>query len=665
MAHPGPISASRQPCQLWLLAMSALTLAPHAPFLPAWLGMLCAGLIIVRATQLRFDRLRVPQLVVILIAFATAIGVKLDFGHFFGKDPGIALLAVLLGLKLIEVRASRDVYVAVLLCLFLLLGLFFEDQSILAGVLALAGFVLALCTLLSQQDAAAPAGAQLKAAASLLFQATPLFVVLFFLFPRVPGPLWGLPSDAFSSMTGLSDTMRPGSISQLSLSEAIAFRVEFDGAPPPPAQRYWRGPVLTRFDGQVWHPVFSPVTDTPQYSVTGSGFGYRLTMEAHNRRWLFALEFPDRAPTGARFSRDNRLLLQSPLHQRARFELRSYPATATGQDEDQHRLTEALRLPANSNPRSLELARRIADDATHPKEILDRVLAEMKTLDLTYTLEPPLLGTHSVDEFLFDTRLGFCEHFAAAFVVLMRAAEVPARVVTGYQGGEINPVDGSLVVRQSDAHAWAEVWLPQRGWVRVDPTALAAPQRIESGLTAALPRDGDLRGLMRPAADLLLSIRYHWEALTNAWNQSVLGYNDEVQRDLFKELGFREPDWRLLSTLLGASAATVLLALFAWSLRRHRRGEHLDRLWQIFCRRLAHKGLARMAWEGPIDYAERAAAAFPREARTIRMIAHHYARLRYATTGKPDQGALRQFSVLIRSLRFSKKTDDDRKPAKS
>jgi transglutaminase-like putative cysteine protease len=641
-AYPSPIQ------QTWLLGTVITTLAPHVQHLPTWLAVLCAGLLGLRILLLFRRGKTVPQTLIVAAAVAAGVGVKIHFGHFFGKDPGVALLAVLLCLKLLETRNTRDIRSAVLLSFFLQLGLFFYNQTLVVAAFALTGALLATTTLLGLQDENTRPAAQLRTGALLLAQGFPFMLVLFVLFPRVQGPLWGLPADAYSGMSGLSESMTPGSISQLGLSDAIAFRADFNGPPPPPAQRYWRGPVLTFFDGRTWRPGPFTIAAEPDYAPAGPVYDYRLTLEPHNQNWLLALDFPGPGVPGAHYASDFRLLANQPVRERARFELRAYPAITIGADEDPEVLATARRIPATFNPRSRALAQDLARDASSHDIILARTLEHLRRSELTYTLSPPLLGTHAVDEFLFDIRRGFCEHFAATFVFLMRAAGVPARVVTGYLGGEVNPIDRSLVVRQSDAHAWAEVWLDRRGWVRIDPTALAAPERIESGLAAALPAWENLPLMMRPGLTWLRDLRHRWEALSNTWNQWVLGYNPDRQRELLERIGFARPDWRTLGVLLGASAGALMLLLFAWAFVHHQRRDPLDRAWAAFCRKLARHGAARHPWEGPVDYGKRLAIAFPRHAASLHDIASRYARLRYGPS--TDERDVRELARFIRRL---------------
>lgn len=635
----------------WLLLTAGLTLAPHTVHLPRWLAALCAMLLIWRGAQLwHLGRWRAPRLLLMAIALGVAAGIRLDFGHFFGKDPGIALLAAMLCLKLMEGDHTRDVRVAVLLCFFLQLGQFFYNQSLPVAALALAGAWLATITLLALHQPQAPIATQLGTGGLLFAQALPFMLALFILFPRVQGPLWGLPADAYSGVSGLSETMSPGSISALSLSDAIAFRAEFDGAPPAPALRYWRGPVLTEFDGRTWRSAPSTLRNEPAYPPSGSSYRYTITLEPHNQRWLLALDYADAGLAGVHYTNDFQLLAPEPVRSRARFALRARPHTMVGIDERETVLAAALRLPSRGNPRARQLAQEFAKAGGGARDIVQRAIDHLRTGGYVYTLTPARLGDDTIDGFLFDTREGFCEHFASAFVFVMRAAGVPARVVTGYQGGAINPVDGVMVVRQSDAHAWAEVWLEGAGWQRIDPTAVAAPQRIEAGLGEAI-RLGDPRPLlMRAELSWLRGLRNHWEALSNHWNQWVLGYNPDRQRELLARLGFAQASWQTLAVMMSVAAGLLIAALLGWALRQRHRVDPLDRIWLAFCRQAARRGQARAQWEGPLAYAARLQAAFPARAAEIAQIAADYARLRYRAPGTAAD--LRALAQRIRRLQL-------------
>lgn len=648
-AWGNPLGSPQAPA-LWLFATVAATLAPHAAHLPAWLMGLALLLLALRAGLAWRARPAPPPWLLALAAAAAGLGVKVEFGIFFGKDPGIAFLAILLCLKQLETRGPRDFHAAILLAFFLQLGLFFYQQNVAVAALALAGALFAASTLVALQDRHGTTGEVMRTGGLLIAQGLPFMVALFILFPRVQGPLWGLPADAYSGMSGLSDTMSPGSIAELGLSDAIAFRAEFDGPPPPPGQRYWRGPVLGAFDGRTWRQSPANPLSEPRYQPSGRRYDYRITLEPHNRTWLLALDYPAGTVPGARFTSDFRLLATEPVRNRTRIALAAYPNTPVGLDESAAILAQNTRLPAGTNPRSRNVARELAQGAANPAQILEHVLAFLRERKLVYTLQPPLLGTHTVDELLFDTRRGFCEHFASAFVFLMRAGGVPARVVTGYQGGEINPYDQTLVVRQSDAHAWAEVWLPERGWVRVDPTALAAPERIERGLVAALPFGETRPLLMQPDLLWLRTVRHRWEAISNSWNQWVIGYNPERQRELLDRLGFPHADWRTYGALLGSSGALLILMLLVWNLWRPSREDRLDRVWRQLGRKCARHGCPRPPWEGPRDYGTRLAHAFPQHAPTLVRFAETYATLRYGA--RQDHEAEHRLARQIRRFRF-------------
>ena len=645
-----PPAALQRSQATWLLATAAITLAPHGLWLPVWIYALCALLLTWRGVLLWQGGRSPPHLLLLALSVAAGIGVRVEFGHFFGKDPGVALLALLLGLKLLEARAARDVRAGVLLCLFLQMALFLEDQSMAIAGLALLGTLAALGALAALADPAGSVRAQLRTAAVLLAHGLPFMLVFFLLFPRIQGPLWGLPADAFSARTGLSDTMSPGSISELGNSTAIAFRAAFAGTPPPPALRYWRGPVLTEFDGRSWTAAPFTEAPAPSYRPDGPRLDYALTLEAHNRRWLLALDYPGEAGPDIRFASDHHALSTRPVQARSRFQLNAYPQARIGIDESAAVIAAATRLPPGSNPRSRALAARLAEGASSHAEILERVIAHLRAGRLQYTLRPPLLGRHSADEFLFDTRRGFCEHFASAFAVIMRAAGVPTRIVTGYQGGEVNPIDGYVVVRQSDAHAWAEVWLAGRGWVRVDPTALAAPERIDDGLAAALADGSELPFMLQADLAWLRDLRHRWEAASNAWNQQVLGYNPERQRELLSRLGLERSDVMTMVGALAGLSALVLAGLYVWAMGRTRSRDPLQRTWERFCSRMARAGLGRDSWEGPLAYGERLAAALPEQAEGLRAACATYARLRYGPTARDD--GVRELKKLLNEIRL-------------
>lgn len=642
MKQRDPLAPALTPAQtLWLLATGIAGTAPLVFQVPLWLTTLAGGAFVWRGVLLLRRRPLPARWRLTILTLATVAGVLFHYRTLFGQRAGIALLVAFMALKQLEARAPRDGLTIVLLGLFLTLAQLFENQSLPVFGGMIGQLVIITATLAALTDTAAQPRALLRLAGQLLAQATPLMLVFFLLFPRVSGPLWGLPRDAFSGLTGLAGEMAPGMIQSLAQSEAIAFRVKFDGAAPPKQALYWRGPVLTRLDGRVWRPGEARRLATPPYSPAPQGAVYRytLTLEAHNQPWLFALELPERAPESAFFTSDFQLHAERPVRERRRYALSSH-AEVIFADESPTALAAALALPADSNPRTVALGRGWAEEGLSATGRIARALDFLRSQRLVYTLRPALTGVHFADAFLFETRRGFCEHFAASFVVLMRAAGVPARVVTGYQGGEHNPVDDTWVIRQSDAHAWTEVWLDGRGWVRIDPTATAAPARIEDSLAAALPEGEPLPLLSRPGFDWLRGLRYRWWAINDAWNQWVLGFDPQRQRDLLRRLGMASPDWRQMTALLAGLSALVLLGLALGLLSQRPQRDAVQRAWQRFTRRLARRGLPPQPWEGPCAYAERIAREKPALAADVRAIAGLYAKLRYGTPAGNDAQAI-------------------------
>lgn len=615
----------------WLLATAIAAAAPLAQQVPLWLS-LAAGTAFGWRALLTWQHWHLPpRWLRVVLVIAGTVGVFLQYRTILGRTPGIALLVVFLALKLLELRSARDAVATALLCYFLVLGQFLFTQTIPTALLAGLTVLITTTALLAASDDRPSPRQQLGRATLMLAQAMPFMLLLFLLFPRVQGPLWGIPQDRFSAVSGLSDTMSPGSIAQLSQSDAIAFRVKFEGAVPPQSQLYWRGPVMPSFDGRSWR-VAQTLGAYPAVPYAGSGtpIDYEVTLEPHGKFWLFALEMPATLPAGSALTSDYQPIARQAVRNRMRYTQRAWPEAVAGVNEAPGILRGALALPKEGNPRIRATA--AAWRAQHGDDSAAVLAAAQNFFNqqlLIYTLNPPLLGTDMVDEFLFDTKRGFCEHFAAAFVFSLRAAGVPARVVAGYQGGEINPVDGYLEVRQYDAHAWTEAWIAGRGWIRIDPTAISAPSRINSNLAAAVPANEGLPFLARADMAWLKELRYRLDAVTNGWNQWVLGYNPQRQRDLLASLGLKEPDWRSMTAVLSILCGGVLLVLTAWILRNRLRVDPALAAWRRFTARLARRGIVWRTWEGPLAFAERAAATDRIHGDGIREIAALYARLRY------------------------------------
>ena len=633
---------------LWLLAGLALVVAPHTPRLPWWLNLIALMLFAWRIYLAWGERALPRKWLLALLVAGGIVGVYLTYRTVFGRDSGVALLVLFLSLKLMELHQQRDALVLVLLSYFLALTNFFYSQTLPTAGLMLACALVNTASLVNFAAPARALRANLRTAGVLLAQAAPVMLILFFLFPRVQGPLWGLPQDAYSGVTGLSDSMSPGAISRLSQSDAIAFRVKFRENMPPRSQLYWRGPLFWDFDGRTWRPGDARPYAQVKFQALGRPYDYEVTLEPHNHNWLFALELAAKVPPNANLSAEHLLLARTPVRSRMRYDMRSFTNFTQGEEDDADERAPGLRLPAGFNPRARRLAQQWAAGGASGAAIVQKALSHFRDEGFVYTLEPPLLGRDSVDEFLFGARRGFCEHYASSFVFLMRAAGIPARVVTGYQGGEINPVDQYLIVRQSDAHAWAEVWLQGRGWVRFDPTAAVSPVRVESGIAAAVPATDPLPLMARTTLVWLRGMRYNWDALANKWNQLVLGYNPERQREFLSSMGMNEPSWENMALTLFWCVVVLLALLTAWLLRRLRNADPVQRAWLKFCAKLGKYGCERAAHEGPADFVERSATRYPAKAARIRAIGERYVALRYGELA--DARMLAELRLLVREF---------------
>ena len=635
----------------WLSASLLTVVAPHMLRAPWWLTLLTLCLFAWRAYFV-VNRAPLPSRWLVLgVAVVGMLGLWMEYRSLFGRTPGIMLLVLFSGLKLLETRTHRDAAMASFLGYFLIITNLLYTQSIPTALLMCGALFMLTGTLVGFSAPQRPVRANLRTAGLLLAHAAPLAFVLFLLFPRVQGPLWGLPQDAYAGLSGLSDSMSPGNLSRLALSDATAFRAEFQGERPPHRLLYWRGPVLWDFDGRTWKagPAVLARFQPPQGGT--AHFKYAVVLEPHNQTWLFALESAASLPNEGRFSVDGQVVTLLPIRARMRYELESIADPEPRPAEQPSLLRRALRLPGDYNPQARALAQEWRAAAASDAEVVSRAIAFLRGGKYLYTLEPPLLGEHSVDDFLFRTKEGFCEHFASAFTFLMRAAGVPARVVLGYQGGDYNPVDGILTVRQADAHAWSEVFLNGRGWVRVDPTVAAAPVRLESGVARSVPNAGALPFLSRTDFQWLLDLRYRWDALAHAWNVWVLGYNPSRQRELLTFVGMPDADWRMLTATLFTLLGIMTALLLAWSFRRLVRPDPVQIAWRAFCRKLASRGLERAPYEGPRDYSERAARALPMSRRAILQIGALYIRLRYgADRSEPRVAELRR---MVRELRLT------------
>jgi len=644
--------------QFWLLGAVTLVVMPHIPRLPWWLALPAAGVMLFKLLTLQHPggQFRLRGLLP-LLTLASAAGVYLHYHTLLGRDAGVALLVSMQLLKLLELRTTRDALLVVLLGYFLVITNFLFTQTILIACYMFATTLVITATLavIARSGEPRPVREQLRLSGVLLAQAVPLMLVLFVFFPRIAGPGWGLSKDSNAGMTGLGERMTPGAISSLAQSDAIAFRVKFNAAAPAAALRYWRGPVLWHTDGRTWTPgrlELQPRTPQQQVRYSGTPVNYTVTLEAHEKHWLLALDLPVELSVPALHTVDFQFLAYKPLQQRTRYSATSWPHYRTGSLDPALR-SAALQLPARVSARVQSLARDWRSRAPDDAAVVQLALEHFNTQPFVYTLQPPLLGSDPVDEFLFTTRRGFCEHYAAAFVVLMRSAGIPARVVTGYQGGEYNPLGDYWLIRQSDAHAWAEVWLPDSGWQRVDPTAAVAPERIENPLDPAAQPAGAPARFQVSQRSLLArgwrGLSHALDALNSNWNDWVLSYGLERQLALLAAFGIGKASWKHLALILLLLMGGLLLGIALWMLARQppAPADPVLRAWRTFCRRLSRLGVERGPAEGPQDLARRAGHRHPALASQVALISSLYIRLRY---GKPAHTS-RQLAQLQRLVR--------------
>jgi transglutaminase-like putative cysteine protease len=589
---------------LFLLAVIAWVLLPQVSHLPLWCSALAATVLIWRGWLAVQSRPLPGKWVLLALLALTLAATYATHRTLLGRDAGVTLLVVLLTLKTLELRARRDAFVVFFLGFFCMLSNFFYSQSLLTAFSMLLGLLGLLTALVNAHMPVGkpPLAQAAKTAGWMALLGAPIMLVLFVLFPRM-APLWGVPSDAMTGRSGLSASMEVGTIASLALDDSVAMRIRFQGNTPPQRELYFRGPVLSRFDGRQWQPQHTGVPPRHELpaglQVTGDPIDYEVTLQPSSQPWLIVLDAAAQRPElpGYRsvMAPDLQWLTHRPITDIVRYQARSFPAFTHGPLQPDPGLQAFVDLPPGFNPRTQALADEIRRDPRHAQAststLVQVALERLRTGGYTYTLEPGVFGQHTADEFWFDSKQGFCEHIASSFVILMRAMNIPARIVTGYQGGELNSVDGFWVVRQSDAHAWAEVWQAGAGWVRVDPTSAVAPGRTGALQRLAAPRGVVAQAFGNFSPTLSAQLRATWEAVNNGWNQWVLNYTQGKQLDLLKNIGFESPSWQDLSVVLFALIVLASLAGAAWTLWERSQHDPWLRLLRRARKQLARAGI--------------------------------------------------------------------------
>ena len=648
---------------MWIVISLFALVAPHAARLPVWV-LAVYVIAVVWRFQVHRGRWSFPgRWVKVAMTTSGFIGVYASYGTLVGLEPTVALLLTAFALKFIELSQRKDAYVLLFLGYFICITEFLFSQDLLITLYSVLTVLLVTTALVALHQ---PGQNQfnrrtIRLAGVMLLQAVPLMVVLFFVFPRF-GPLWTVPLNSHTAKTGMTDFMKPGDVASLSQSADVAFRVKFEGNIPEKSDLYWRGLVFSRLEQDVWSGL--GYYDVPigeqrpeKVATIGRPLRYSVIMESTQQNWLYGLHYAHARSAGVLHSSDYRMMSPAPLESEYMYKVESWTGVPVEPElSDWRRKTETT-LPPQGNNRTRELAQELRASAGSAEQFIEQVLDKFNRENYVYTLRPGRLsGASPIDQFMFRSRRGFCEHYASAFVFMMRAADIPARVVAGYQGGEINPVNKTVIVHQFDAHAWAEVWLQNKGWVRVDPTAAVSPLRIQMGLEEAMATEGSflaaapLSPLRYRGIPLLNQLRLRYDALTYRWQSWVVGFNSEQQFDLLHSL-FGEISTRVFATLLLGSWALVLVPVaISLFLRRDTYPvSPLDKYYRRFCDRMAALGVVRAPGETPGQFAQRAMEALPGFSEQLQRITGLYHALAYA--GDKDKAEMEQFTRAVKRFK--------------
>ena len=662
-------SIPRRPL-LWMATALVFTLPPFFDSLAVWVpSLFLFSLALKFWMEPRGYRLRSVVLKLMLVATALTTAF-VTYGPARSVETGISLLVVLMSLKILEAHTAREFRVMVLIGWMLCLCGLSLSQDFTTALCLLIAFALLVVALVQFHRGAAPGPVwpPVRTTCKLLLQASPLVVLFFLVFPRINAGLRLELRPFRSASIGFSDRLAPGRIAALASSSEVAFRAEFPGSSARPSgPMYWRGVVMWRCDGMEWRAPYEPRPKAPSNTpeVAGSRglsvqlsnakeIQQRITLAPHGARWMFALDHPIKPVRGAMLARGDYLWSIQPIRKSRQYDVAS--SEFSGNELTAKERADSLEVPASISPAVRDLAYSWAVQNHDPRGVISSALRFFRTQGFSYSLTP---GEYDdLAEFLFRRRMGFCEHYAASFATLMRLAGIPARVVVGYLGGEYNELGHFFLVRQADAHAWCEVWLPENGWTRVDPTSAVAPGRESLDLTSFLEtriasgqmgvrRNALIAGLLRSA--VFTNIRFIWQTLSYEWDTRLLAFDADVQEVFLTSMGIssRGPVFLIVEILLIAIA--LLAIYFAWmQLRTRSRADRVKALYEYFCRKIARLGVRRDPCEGPLDFAWRAAQSLPNESNRIRQIADTYILLRYAP--QPAPGMLDRFTKEVNAF---------------
>ena len=582
-------------------------------------------MILLRWHMIKTNHLKLTSTVMWLSTIAITATVFFQYGTLLGLQAGTVFIVCLLLLKCLETNTYRDAFIIITVSWVLIFINLLHASHLAHELIALLSVLIALSILRHLHTPKNNLTQLIKKNINFMIIAFPVVVILFFLFPRLPGPIWSLPTQKSSGKTGLSAEMSPGNISNLSMSYQIVFRAKFENSRlPEKVNRYWRGPVLDFFDGRTWRskndPRNSMMTmysqksrhdedDQPLIRSKNSSntYFYQLWLEPHDQRWLFSLDYPLSKNDSFVMSQAGQLILKQTATRKSVYSLESDPDALFEENDLSHSvLKKMLQLPDQVNPKTRAIGEALKDQyGNNYQNIISEAMTYFKKKNLVYTLRPPvLISADTMDEFLFKTKQGFCEHFSSAFTVLLRSAGVPSRIVTGYQGGEINPVDNIMTIRQSDAHAWVEAWIPQVGWVRLDPTGLSAPSRIINNLASALGNNEDLPFLIKNEWEWLKQLTNNWDAISSTWNHWVIGFDFKKQASLLSLLNINSIKKIVAILIIGFSLILLVVSIVPYRYA-YRNWPYEKLLWIKSAQKFKKVGLHYQTTEPPKHFLEK------------------------------------------------------------
>lgn len=640
-----------------LILVQAIVLFPLWFEIPSWISATTIALLAIKYVIYKFQ-IKLPSWLVLIFVFSAFAGVFFYFRTISGRDAGVGLICLMYGFKLLESKNYRDAALTLFISFFIMVMAFLFNQSIAMGLYLLVAMVAILSGLVALNSIQGVKGIKHLGRISgvALLQALPIMLVLFFLFPRLPGPLWAMP-DSSQGGTGISDSMSPGDIGSLTTFDDPAFRAKFEGEAPSANDMYWRGMVFSNYDGFTWREGARAPTRTTNVPPYESRYRYRVQMEPNQSRWLFGLEQLAASPKGTFLFND--YTWRRPQKINTQY---SYSAEAVRYDyqgvalSDFNRNTN-LQLPSSGNEQTRQWAQNEFAQSSSTTDFIQRILNIINQQEFRYTLTPEVLEEEVVDGFWLGTREGFCEHYAGAFVFIMRAAGIPSRVVTGYQGGEYNPYGDYYLVRQSDAHAWTEVWVENQGWLRVDPTAAIHPSRVEEDLrNRANRRDSWFSdksvGFDLPQG-LLAKLQLRWDAVKSFWDDTLMGYGQDQQNNWLSKLGIKTNQWRYLGYGLVAALLLSGLLFGVWLLRKSSQRDQIEKYYDQIKAKLNKSGVDIPGHYGPVTLLELLQNEHPELYQRYSTPIKYYIKIRYRSDqaqSNTNEEWIKRFKAQVKKL---------------